>query len=158
MIVLLVLEDLRQTFETVENRVRPMGKKDGVKVHIRQLKSWRDFENELNDYEGKDDPVMLCCDMVEALEEETRGLRDHLKTLWQATDDTWRGERPLIIYSRDDDLFDQISKVERKRRRGNSAVISQVASPGVDPIAALKDALRNAWSACRAQPGAQSSA
>lgn len=159
MIVLLVLEDLRKTFDTVENRVRPMGRKDDVRVHIRQLKSWPDFEKELKTYEGKDDPVMLCCDIVEASDEEAHKLRTDLKALWQAAANTWRGQRPLIIFTRDDILFEQINKIAHRRRQRHSAVISQIAAPGKDPTEALKEALRDAWNACRGQqPGAHSSA
>lgn len=146
MISILVLQDLHKTFEIVENRVRYMGRRDGIDVSVRQLKSKTALDDALHNF--ADTPVVLCCDVVEGSADAVRDLRGYLNTLWQDTSSTWMGKRPLIIFSRDDALSDQMGKTAHRHYRAHSKVIRQVSSPGNDPLEILKEALSDALNAC----------
>jgi hypothetical protein len=144
-----ILEDTDSVFKSLDNKVRRMSKNLGTEVgHIHHRRSWAAFVEKMDELENKRIPTMLViCDIEDQQGQSVQNLRETMGTLWRRPPADWKGNCPIVVYTRNDAMYTHMQRIAKHAHRNASAVILQTPIAGRDPLEELRDALTDAINA-----------
>lgn len=148
----IILEDTDSVFTSLEGMIRRTCKKRDVAVSVHHRRSKEEFEAMLGRLSNTP-TFLIICDIQDRKGASVQALRSYIETLWLTERTSWLGQRPIIVFSRNDVTYKQLKKhAQHHQRVVPSAVISQTPSPSHDSNDDLKQALVAAIQTCNAQP------